>query len=92
MFNRNLKEDIISAGREAVKELIKVAKEPIVTGDNETDLSADKMKSAAQAKRIAIEDALFILERIEREEQSMSDSKIPLKVSSSEGFAERMAR
>ena len=38
------KKSIIAAGREAIKELVKVAKEKIV--DSEEDISADRLKNA----------------------------------------------
>lgn len=89
MSDKDLRKEIIDAARIAVKELIKVAKEPIVT-NSEDDLSADKLKSAAQAKRIAVEDALSILARVEEEE--MFSSEIPDSVKSREGFAERRSK
>lgn len=91
MSNKDLKRDVIEAGKIAVRELIKVAKEPIVTNSDE-DLSADKLKSAAQAKRIAVEDALAIIQRIEDEETMLKDSELPESVTSSKGFVERRAR
>lgn len=91
MLDKDLKLDIINAARLAVKELIKVAKEPIVT-NSEDDLSADKLKSAAQAKRIAIEDAFSILSRVEEEELGMKQSEVPDSVRSKVGFAERRSK
>lgn len=58
-------ERIISAGEKAVDELIKVLESPIIT-HAEDDLSADKMKSAAAAKRLAFEDALFMDTEIQK--------------------------
>ena len=43
---KETKRSIIQAGHKAVEELIKVAKEAIVT-DSEDDLTADKLKNAA---------------------------------------------
>ena len=43
------KKSIIQAGHTAVKELIKVAKEPIV--ETEDDVSADRLKNAAATKK-----------------------------------------
>ena len=43
---KETKKSIIQAGHKAVEELIKVAKEAIVT-DSEDDLTADKLKNAA---------------------------------------------
>jgi hypothetical protein len=85
-----IKKNIINAGRCAVNELIKVAKEPIVTNDMENDLSADKLKNAAQAKRIAIMDAFDILKKIEEEENKSSDS--PTINVGNGGFAEGRAK
>lgn len=65
------KRSIIQAGRVAVDELIKVAKEPIV--DSDDDLTADKLKNAAATKKLAIFDAFEILSRIEEEEMILKD-------------------
>ena len=54
-----------------MEELIKVAKEAIVT-DSEDDLTADKLKNAAASKKLAIFDAFEILNRIEEEETKFS--------------------
>jgi hypothetical protein len=48
---KETKKSIIQAGHKAVEELIKVAKEPIVT-DSEDDLTADKLKNAAASKKL----------------------------------------
>ena len=55
----------------AVKELIKVAKEPIV--DSDSDISADRLKNAAATKKLAIFDAFEILSRIEEEKNMLED-------------------
>lgn len=86
-----LKRKLIIAGRKAVEELIKVAEESIITND-ETDLTADKLKNAAQAKRIAIEDAFAILQRISDEENAMSEDKGNSAVNDTKGFAERFSK
>ena len=52
---KETKKNIIQAGHRAVKELIKVAKEPIV--ETEDDISADRLKNAASTKKLAIFDA-----------------------------------
>ena len=52
---KETKKNIIQAGRKAVEELIKVAKEPIV--DSDDDISADRLKNAAATKKLAIFDA-----------------------------------
>ncbi len=69
---KRTKQSIILAGRVAVEELIKVAKEPIV--DTAEDISADRLKNAAATKKLAIFDAFEILNRI-NEEQTMLDEK-----------------
>ena len=66
MTIKETKKNIIQAGQIAVKELIKVAQEPIV--DTEEDVSADRLKNAAATKKLAIFDAFEILQRIEEEE------------------------
>jgi hypothetical protein len=81
-----LKERIINAGYKAVEELIKVAEEVIIVGD-ENDLSADKLKNAAATKKLAIEDAFTILSRIESEKELM-DGQSKQKEPAIKGFAE----
>tara|TARA_B100001559_G_scaffold15668_1_gene13414 strand:- start:699 stop:977 length:279 start_codon:yes stop_codon:yes gene_type:complete len=92
MTTKETKKNIIQAGRVAVKELIKVAKEPII--DFGPDISADRLKNAAATKKLAIFDALEILNRIE-EEQNMLEDKPKQEVkkdTSFKGFAERRAK
>ena len=80
------KKSIIAAGREAIKELVKVAKEKIV--DSEEDISADRLKNAAATKKLCIFDAFEILSRIQEEEgminEAIGDSSKPV----FKGFAE----
>ena len=52
---KETKKSIIQAGHSAVKELIKVAKEPIV--ETEDDFSDDRLKNAADTKKLAIFDS-----------------------------------
>ena len=92
MTTKETKKNIIQAGRIAIKELIKVAKEPII--DFGPDISADRLKNAAATKKLAIFDALEILNRIE-EEQNMLEDKPKQEVkkdTSFKGFAERRAK
>jgi len=87
MNTKETKKNIIQAGRIAVKELIKVAKEPII--DFGPDISADRLKNAAATKKLAIFDAFEILNRIE-EEDNMLENK-PKEVKKEKvfkGFAE----
>ena len=88
MTTKETKKNIIQAGRVAVKELIKVAKEPII--DFGPDISADRLKNAAATKKLAIFDAFAILNRIE-EEQNMLEDKPKEEVKKEKtfrGFAE----
>ena len=92
MSTKETKKNIIQAGRIAIKELIKVAKEPII--DFGPDISADRLKNAAATKKLAIFDALEILNRIE-EEQNMLDDKPKQDIKKDntfKGFAERRAK
>ena len=92
MSVKETKKNIIQAGRVAVKELIKVAKEPII--DFGPDISADRLKNAAATKKLAIFDAFEILNRIQ-EEQDMLDDKPKEQVKKEKpfkGFAERRAK
>lgn len=72
---KETKKNIIQAGHKAVKELIKVAEEPIIT-NTEDDVSADRLKNAAATKKLAILDAFEILNRIQ-EEQNILEGKDP---------------
>ena len=89
--SKEIKLRIIQAGHRAVEQLIKVAEEEIVGGDDE--LSADKLKSAAQAKKMAIFDAFEILSRIEAEKEVLEQMENGLmKTDSKQGFAERRSK
>ena len=84
---KKTKQSIILAGRAAVEELIKVAKEPIL-GSNE-DLSADRLKNAAATKKLAIFDAFEILNRIEEEKNMLEEKPKEVKKETTfRGFAE----
>jgi ASC-1-like (ASCH) protein len=92
MNTKETKKNIIQAGRKAVDELIKVAKEPIV--DSDDDISADRLKNAAATKKLAIFDAFEILHRIQ-EEQDILDGNINSEEKIEEsfkGFAERRSK
>ena len=92
MSTKETKKNIIQAGRVAIKELIKVAKEPII--DFGPDISADRLKNAAATKKLAIFDAFEILNRIEEEQNMLEDKpkEEPKKDKSFKGFAERRAK
>ena len=84
------KESIIQAGYRAVDELVKVAKEPIVETDD--DVSADRLKNAAATKKLAIFDALEILNRIEQEQAILENKPIQNEKKAFSGFAEKRSR
>jgi len=72
------RKEILEAAMKAIDELIGVLRNPI-TSNPEDDLSADKMKNAAAAKRLAFDDALYMLERIEDLNGSKDKSDIDAK-------------
>ena len=86
MSTKETKKNIIQAGRVAVKELIKVAKEPII--DFGPDISADRLKNAAATKKLAIFDAFEILNRIQEEENLLEGKETKTEVKVFKGFAE----
>ena len=86
MSSIETKKNIIAAGREAIKELVKVAKEKIV--DSEEDISADRLKNAAATKKLCIFDAFEILNKIQEEEQMILDSNNKESKPVFKGFAE----
>jgi ASC-1-like (ASCH) protein len=86
MNTKETRKNIIQAGRKAVDELVKVAKEPIV--DTGEDVSADRLKNAAATKKLCIMDAFEILQRIEEEENILNGIDKPKEVKSFKGFAE----
>jgi hypothetical protein len=93
MTTKNTREEIIKAGEIAVKELIRVAKEEILTGDKDNELAADRLKNAAATKKLAIFDAFDILNRIEDERnviESMQEGQKQDKPKG--GFAEKFSK
>ena len=90
MNTKKTKLNIILAGQVAVDELIKVAKEPIV--DGEDDITADRLKNAAATKKLAIFDAFEILNRIEEEKGLLDGVTIEKKESTFKGFAEKRSK
>ena len=67
MKSEELKIKIIEAGRKAVEQLIKVAKEDIIKHDPEDEIAADRLKNAAATKKLAVFDAFDILNKIDQE-------------------------
>jgi len=89
MNSEELKREIIHAGRRAVEQLIKVAKEDIIKPDPDDELAADRLKNAAATKKLAIFDAFEILNRIETEEDLLNEKPKEVKEEKSfKGFAE----
>jgi len=87
MKTKETRKNIIQAGRKAVDELVKVAKEPIV--DTGEDVSADRLKNAAATKKLCIMDAFEILQRIEEEEDILNGTVKEVKEQKTfRGFAE----
>ena len=94
MDSKQIKLEIIRAAEQAVKELVKVAKEGIVKKDLDDlspELAADRLKNAAATKKLAIFDAFEILSRIESEKAMLEDDEITDKKDLS-SFAERRAK
>lgn len=85
------KGEIVEAAKQAIDELIKVLKSPIIT-HAEDDISADKMKNAASAKRLAFEDAMYMLNKIEEEENKAAAGPVVEVTLGKSGFAEGRAR
>jgi hypothetical protein len=84
---------IIAAGEAAVEELIKIAKSKVFKVEEE-DLSAEKIKSAAATKKMAIFDAFEILDRVNQERSSIESIELGQleDISSKVGLAERRSR
>ena len=87
-----IKLEIINAGRRAVEQLIKVAKEDIIKPDPEDDISADRLKNAAATKKLAIFDAFEILNKIDSEEEVINSGGHVDKTNTKQGFAERRSK
>jgi len=87
---KDIKLKIIEAGHQAVEQLIKVAKEAIIKPEDESELSADRLKNAAATKKLAIFDAFEILNRIEAEREALDIlDKGVNRTDTKQGFAER---
>ena len=86
MNTKETKKKIIQAGQKAIEELIKVAKEKIV--DSDDDVSADRLKNAAATKKLAIMDAFEILNKIQEEEEMLSEKPKAKQEKAFRGFAE----
>ena len=93
MKSELLKQQIINAGRTAVQQLIKVAKEDIIKPDPEDELAAVRLKNAAATKKLAIFDAFDILHKIDSEQENINATLINVeKIQTKQGFAERRSK
>tara|TARA_R110000782_G_scaffold255041_1_gene343596 strand:+ start:222 stop:518 length:297 start_codon:yes stop_codon:yes gene_type:complete len=97
MESDELKVKIIAAGKRAVEQLIKVAKEDILKKldpvDGLDELAADRLKNAAATKKLCIFDAFDILSRIDAEQENLNLANSEGgRTDSKQGFAERRAR
>ena len=92
MKSEILKLKIVEAGRKAVEQLIKVAKEDIIKPDPEDELAADRLKNAAATKKLAIFDAFDILNKIDQEEQELKEEDTNININTKQGFAERRSK
>lgn len=88
--SKELKYKIIAAGYKAIEELIKIAEDTIIRGGDD-DLSSDKLKNAAATKRLAVEDAFQILNRIELESDKLSE-EVKISEPKIQGFAEKRSK
>jgi len=89
---KELKLSIIHAGEQAVKQLVKVAKEDIIKYDSEDELAPDRLKNAAATKKLAIFDAFEILKRIEEERAILEGTVVDKKNNTPKGFAESRSK
>lgn len=93
MDSKEIKLKIIAAGEKAVEQLIKVAQEEILKPNGDDELAADRLKNAAATKKLAIFDALEILNRIEAERESLNAVEKGIsKTETKQGFAERRSK
>lgn len=91
MDTSKLKMQIIEAGRQAVTQLVKVAKEDIIKYEADDELAPDRLKNAAATKKLAIFDAFEILSRIELEKELLLGEN-KQDNNSKQGFAERRSK
>lgn len=92
MYNhKELKEQIIQAAYKSVTELIKVLADEIISDNDEAlDLTADKMRNAVLAKKTALDDAFYILDKIQREQDILEENPNTIKDEPKfESFAEK---
>lgn len=81
--SEQLREDLIEGTYKSVEELIKIMKEPIIGNSSITEdvggnseISPDKMKNAASAKKLAYDDCTYLIEKLEIYEQSKAKGTV----------------
>ena len=92
MDSKELKMQIIDAGKKAVSQLIKVAREDIIKFDSEDELAADRLKNAAATKKLCIMDAFEIIKKIEEEKNLLEGNISQSKTNTLRGFAESRSK
>lgn len=92
MESKELKMKIIEAGKKAVAQLIKVAKEDIIKYDADDELAADRLKNAAATKKLCIMDAFEILRKIEEEKNLLEGNIVSSNNNTPKGFAESRSK
>jgi hypothetical protein len=94
MDHKELKEKIIQAAYKSVIELIKVLEDEIISEDIlSADISADKMRNAVLAKKTALDDAFYILDKIQKEKEMLEENPNTTKDEPKfESFAERRSK
>tara|TARA_R100000908_G_C3722885_1_gene124993 strand:+ start:203 stop:481 length:279 start_codon:yes stop_codon:yes gene_type:complete len=92
MESKELKIKIIEAGKKAVAQLIKVAKEDIIKYDADDELAADRLKNAAATKKLCIMDAFEILRKIEEEKNLLEGNIVNTNNNTPKGFAESRSK
>ena len=83
------RERALLAAEKAVDELIKVLEAVIPTAEG--SLGAEKMKMAAMAKRVALDDVLWMIDKIEKERTDDLESGVVITTAGKNGFAEGRA-
>ncbi len=92
MESKELKMQIIEAGKKAVSQLIKVAKEDIIKYDADDELAADRLKNAAATKKLCIMDAFEIIKKIEEEKNMLEGNIVSANNNTPKGFAESRSK
>lgn len=87
-----IRKEVVDAGKDAVRELIKIAKERVEINGDDISLAADRLKNAAAAKKVAVFDALEILDKLQEQEEFIKQSNSTDTDGDYTNFAERRAK